>query len=493
MKMGRGALAFDDLVNLFSSSSKSSQSKRVFFYRICGTGMGSAATLLKEQGFCVEGGDIEYYPPVSYYLKESGIKCFALSEVKDEYLATFDLIIVGNVVARNSEHAKRIENLGVPYTSFPAALGALVLKDQNVVGIAGTHGKTTTTYFMVQVFEKLGMRPGYLIGGVIPDRNSAELGDGSYFFIESDEYDSGYFHKQSKFHFYCIDHLVLTSLEFDHADIFSSVEAIEKEFIRLMPTIPETIIASSEYSSIKKVMGFAREDVNKIYYGERYPKIVSSGPSGTKFCVRLGDQEQEFATNIVGPQNILNLTSVILFAYSQGYTSEQIASALLDLRMVKRRQEIRGYYHNKLVIDDFAHHPTAVELTIENIKISYPLCKLVVVFAPMSATARSSLFENEFAQSLLKADAAILVVPNKASTVQNTQSIDCKKIATFIEQKGIHSLQAHSLQELRENIDSMVAKFTREETVFLILSNGNILGLWESDFVNELKKQKSET
>ena len=188
--------------------------KKIFMYRICGTGMGAAATLLKEKGFEVEGGDVSFAPPMSDYLNEMNIPLINLEKVDQNYLSMFDLIIVGNAVPKMSEHAKKIEECGVPFASFPSSIGALVLNKENVVGIAGTHGKTTTTYLATQVFENLGVNCGYFIGGVIPGLPSARLGDGRYFFIESDEYDSSYFEKISKFRMYSIDHLILTSLEY---------------------------------------------------------------------------------------------------------------------------------------------------------------------------------------------------------------------------------------------------------------------------------------
>ena len=200
--------------------------KRVFFYRVCGTGMGAAACLLKEKGYEVEGGDTNFYPPMSTYLESTGIPLHKLEKIDQEFLKSFDLIVVGNVVPNGSPDARLIEELGVNFSSFPTAIGALVLSDVNVIGIAGTHGKTTTTYFATQIFENLKADPGYLIGGVMVGRPSSKLGNGKYFFIESDEYDSAYFEKISKFRSYAIDNLILTSLEYDHADIFASVEAI---------------------------------------------------------------------------------------------------------------------------------------------------------------------------------------------------------------------------------------------------------------------------
>ncbi|MBF0300260.1 MAG: hypothetical protein HQK51_16175, partial [Oligoflexia bacterium] len=416
---------------------------RIFFYRICGTGMGGAATLLKESGYDVEGGDIEFYPPMSDYLRSSNIKCHHLKDVTDEYLKSFDLIIMGNVVARGCEHARRVEQLAVPFTSFPCAIGALFLANQNVVGIAGTHGKTTTTYFLVQLFNKLGFRPGYLVGGVLPNKNSAAMGDGSYFFIESDEYDSAYFHKMSKFHFYYIDHLILTSLEYDHADIFESIDAIEGEFSRLIPKVTKSFIINSDYKSALKLhdsVSNENKDKNKnikghwSYYGESskqgpHASDIIPKEDGSEFTLILNGKKENFKTNITGKQNILNLSATIILAYNEKIAIEKIKNAVISLEMVKRRQEVRGKYKGAIVIDDFAHHPTAVKLTIENVRIRYPDKKMLVVFAPSSATARSSIFQQEFFDSLMiknnGADEVILITPPKSSNIKHAGNLDC--------------------------------------------------------------------
>ncbi|MBY0414826.1 MAG: hypothetical protein K2Q18_11700, partial [Bdellovibrionales bacterium] len=338
--------------------------KRVFFYRVCGTGMGAAACLLKEKGFEVEGGDANFYPPMSTYLESTGIPLHKLENVDQAFLKKFDLIVVGNVVPNGSPDALLIEGSGVKFSSFPTAIGALVLSEVNVIGIAGTHGKTTTTYLATQVFENLNTNPGYLIGGVMEGRPSSRLGSGKYFFIESDEYDSAYFEKISKFRSYSIDNLILTSLEYDHADIFASVEAIKDQFRAAIPHIEKKFIFTADYvAAIELFNEFATDDKSRwMKYGENSevgPKILKSGPTGTNFQIKYNKEEYNFDTNLIGRHNILNLASVILYALTEGFTKQQIAGAVSNLQMVKRRQEVRGIYKGALVIDDFAHHPRA--------------------------------------------------------------------------------------------------------------------------------------
>lgn len=449
--------------------------------------MGAAACLLKERGLEIEGGDTQFYPPMGDYLKSTGIPCHDLKTFDPAKLKNFDLIVVGNVVPKNSPDAKVIEESGVPFCSFPAALGAFVLKDTNVIGIAGTHGKTTTTYFATQVFEKLEVNPGYFIGGVIEGRPSAKLGDGRYFFIESDEYDSGYFEKYSKFQSYEIDHLVLTSLEFDHADIFANLDAIKAEFRNLMQKLTSGVIHSSDYPAILELKS-EMTSVRQRLYWEQYgsddshgPKIVSSSEKGTVFELR----GRKFETNVVGLHNILNLSSIIIFALKEGFSHEQVQGAIRDLQMVRRRQELRGYYRTVPVIDDFAHHPRAVELTLQALRSKYPNRQMLVVMEPNSATARSNIFQKEFELSLSIASQVVFAKPVRPTSVGWAGNLDVEAMAKNLSSQGKPSIAVANLEELRKELDQRLSG----EDLLVVLSNGTCLGLWESSFVKELSSK----
>lgn len=464
--------------------------KKIFFYRVCGTGMGAAACLLKEKGFDVQGGDTNFYPPMSTYLESTGIPLYKLDQITQDFLKTFDLIVVGNVIPNGGPDAKMIEELGVKFCSFPTAIGALVLSDVNVIGIAGTHGKTTTTFLATQVFEKLGTNPGYLIGGVMEERPSSRLGSGNYFFIESDEYDSAYFEKISKFRSYSLDNLILTSLEFDHADIFGSVEDIKAQFRAAIPHIGKTFILSADYvASLELYNEFFDGDKNRwIKYGEKSevgPKILEANEKGTRFRLNFNKEEYTFETNLIGSHNILNLSAVIIYALTEGFKKEQIAEAIKDLKMVKRRQEVRGSYKGALLIDDFAHHPRAVELTLDGIITKYPGKKVHVVMEPNSATARSAIFQQEFTDSLDRAASVIFTKPTRPTSVKNVGDLDIYKIIESVKSSGRPGSVVGNLDELMVEIE----KIAKPENVILVLSNGTCLGLWESDFVKNLSKE----
>ena len=455
--------------------------KRIFLYRVCGTGMGACACLLREKGYDVEGGDTTFYPPMSTYLESTGIPLHNLNDLDMNYLKDFDLIVVGNVVPRASEEARKLEELGVPFTSFPAALGSLVLDDVNVIGLAGTHGKTTTTYLMTQVFEKLGFNPGYFIGGVLDGRNSSSLGDGKYFFIESDEYDSAYFEKISKFRLYSLNHMILTSLEFDHADIFGDIEDIKNEFKPVLEKFEGKVFFDDSYEASRDLIS-NYSSLKSFTYGEREVKSLDISTTGTKFSVLWNKEELIFKTNLLGRHNILNLSSVILFALSEGIELSKLQSAVEDLSLVRRRQEYRGTYKGAIVIDDFAHHPRAVALTTDGIKSKYPDKKIKIVMEPNSATARSDIFQSEFADSLKLADYVVFAKPNRPTSVKGVGDLDGEKIVSTLKERGIEGVVTQDLNSLRTVIDSIV----EDDTVLLILSNGTCLGLWQSSFVDEL-------
>jgi UDP-N-acetylmuramate: L-alanyl-gamma-D-glutamyl-meso-diaminopimelate ligase len=480
-----------DLSNLISQENlikRRSEIKKIFFYRICGAGMGPAAVLIKQAGFDVHGADSAFYPPMSTFLETTGIPLFKLEEATPEFLKQYDLIVVGNSVSGKAEVARMIEKVGVPFTSFPSALGSLVLKEKNVIGIAGTHGKTTTTYFMTQLLEKLNQNPGYLVGGIIEGREPAKLGD-KYFVIESDEYDSAYFHKISKFRLYEMKNMILTSLEFDHADIFSSVEKIEDEFRDVIPKMESTLIFNQEYPSAMKLhKEYSGKSSGQQWYlygqgSEIGPHDTKTFETGSSFSLNWEGKKIDFSSSVVGQHNVLNLASCVIFLLSEGFKISDIQKATLEIGMVKRRQEVRGKYKNMIVIDDFAHHPRAITVTLDAVRARFKNKKVITIFEPISATARSAIFQSEFRDSLAASDKVIIAKTSVPTTAINGKDLDVDLLAKEISDKGTTTNCVGKLDELRELIDH----YSDENSVLLVLSNRTCLGLWESNFVQELK------
>ena len=456
--------------------------KKIFFYRICGTGMGSAATLLKEFGFHVEGGDTEFFPPMSTYLENSQIPLRKISDCSDEYLKKFDLIIVGNVVPKNSEDAKKLEGLEIPLTSFPQALGGLLLNQKKVIGIAGTHGKTTTTYLGVQVFKALGIDAGFLVGGVLPDGPSSHVGNSELFFIEADEYDTAYFEKTSKFLHYEIDHLILTSLEFDHADIFKDEAEMTKSFYRLFEKKLAKIIVNIDYPLISQLIInksiSAKYGDNNVEFG---PSCQKKTPNGTIFKLKYKNDFYDFETNLDSGHNILNLSAIILLALSLGHSPEKINIAIKNLKLVKRRQEKIGLINGAILIDDFAHHPTAVEKTLDTISNAYPDKEIVAIFEPASSTARSDLFQKRFGESFKVAHEIIIIPPNRKSTILSGGNLDIDTLCQDLNRQNKNTYLANTLNELED----ILLNLANPKKLFITLSNAKVLNLFGSTIIKK--------
>lgn len=462
---------------------RSKKINKIFFYRICGTGMGACACLAKEAGYQVAGADISFSPPMSTYLEESEIETFSLDEITTEKLNEYDLIIVGNSVPRVSKYAEQIESCGVHFTSFPTFMGEFILKKKEVIGIAGTHGKTTTTFFLTQMLEAMNLDPGYFIGGIIEGRPPSKLGT-NYFPIESDEYDSAYFQKISKFRLYELDHMILTSLEFDHADIFDSIEDIKDEFRAILPNFKGKILANDAYPAIHELKT-EFSDLDWTIYGEESacgPFNITVERGQSHFQLELSGERVDFKSSVIGTHNILNLSACILLMHNLGEPISKLQSAVEKLGLVKRRQEERGYYRGALVIDDFAHHPKAIKLTLDALKQKYPEKRLLTVFEPISATARSSIFQKEFAESLENSNEVIMAMNPLPTTVKGTENLSGDEIVSHLQAKNKKAVKVTSLKELRSQIDERVD----DSTLLVILSNRTCLGLWESDFVQKL-------
>lgn len=476
-----------DLANFLQADELSrakSSIKKVFFYRICGTGMGACACLAKSAGFDVAGADLSFSPPMSDYLNSLNIPLLKLDDLNVKDLQEYDLVVVGNSVPRMSEYARFVEGSGVRFTSFPSFLGEFILKNKNVIGLAGTHGKTTTTYFLTQMLEKLSAQPGYFIGGIMDNRPPATLGEGSYFAIESDEYDSAYFQKISKFRLYELNHMILTSLEFDHADIFDTIEDIKDEFRSVLKSFEGFVVANCDYPA---VMELHQEfpDVKWILYGEgseNGPFNFNGQASGSSFSVKFQSGVKKIDTQVAGFHNVLNITGCLLLLERLGFDSDQLIASASELGLVKRRQEERGYYKQCLVIDDFAHHPKAITLTLQALKQKYPDKKIITVFEPISATARSSIFQEEFTDSLKHSSEVVLAMNPLKTTVKDTVNLNGVEMAKHLNAQGVSSAVVNNLDELMQEIERRISA----DKILVVLSNRTCLGLWESSFVQAL-------
>lgn len=376
---------------------------------ICGTFMGGLALLARELGMTVTGSDANVYPPMSDQLAAAGI---AVSEGYEpaHMEPAPDLVVMGNAMTRGNPAVEFVLNQGLPYVSGPQWLAEHVLRGRWVLGVSGTHGKTTTSSLLAWILEHAGMSPGFLIGGV-PDNfgETARLGNTPFFVIEADEYDTAFFDKRSKFVHYQPRTLVINNLEFDHADIFEDLAAIQKQFHHLIRTVPsEGLIISPSEKPIEQVMEMGCWTPRQLIGNEGDWQANLLSKDGTEFEVSFKGQKAEVHWNMVGQHNVSNALAAIAAAHHVGVTLEHASEALSEFVGVKRRLELRGEVDNIRVYDDFAHHPTAIATTVAGLRARIGNRKLVAVLEPRSNTMKMGVHQDTLAQSLIQADRVLL-------------------------------------------------------------------------------------
>ncbi|HWP18107.1 MAG TPA: UDP-N-acetylmuramate:L-alanyl-gamma-D-glutamyl-meso-diaminopimelate ligase [Burkholderiaceae bacterium] len=373
---------------------------------ICGTFMGGVAALAREAGHRVTGCDAGVYPPMSDQLRQLGIELIE-GYGTDQLSLKPDVWVVGNVVTRGNPLMEAILEAGLPYTSGPQWLAEQVLQGRHVLAVAGTHGKTTTTSMLAWVLEHAGLEPGFLVGGVPQNFGvSARLGRGSCFVIEADEYDTAFFDKRSKFVHYRPRTAVLNNLEYDHADIFEDLAAIEKQFHHLVRTVPGSgrLVVNGREESLQRVLargcwsGIERFGVPGGWVAEGEPHAFDVRRDGQ----RVARVEWE----LLGEHNQMNALAVFAAAEHVGVSPEATALALAEFRNVKRRLELRGEAGGVKVYDDFAHHPTAIRTTIDGLRRRVGDARILAVFEPRSNTMKLGTMKSQLPWSLEQADLA---------------------------------------------------------------------------------------
>jgi len=386
---------------------------------ICGTFMGGLAIMARQLGYEVTGSDHNVYPPMSTQLEEHGIAL--MSGYKPENLRSKpDLVVVGNAISRGNAEMEAVLNLGLPYISGPEWLYDHVLKDQWVLGVAGTHGKTTTSSMLSWILETAGLTPGFLIGGIPLNFGvSARLGGGSFFVVEADEYDTAFFDKRSKFVHYRPKTAILNNLEFDHADIFPDLAAIQRQFHHLVRTVPGNglIIAPKQDMAIREVLtmgcwtpvewvGDGKETCNQWDY-----RLMT--PDGGQYEVMYQGHVVGVVTwALSGLHNVHNGVSAIAAAHHAGVSAACATEGLSSFQNVKRRMEVRAVVDGVTLYDDFAHHPTAITTTLEGLRAKVGKDRIFAVLEPRSNTMRMGVHASLLADSLRVADQAFIFQPS---------------------------------------------------------------------------------
>ena len=384
---------------------------------ICGTFMGGLALIARELGYKVSGSDQNVYPPMSTQLEEQGIQL--MNGYKAENLdCKPDLVVIGNAMSRGNEEVEAVLNRGLRYTSGPQWLSEHVLQDKWVLAVAGTHGKTTTSSMLAWILEHQGFNPGFLIGGIPLNFGlSARVGETDFFVIEADEYDSAFFDKRSKFVHYRPRTAILNNLEFDHADIFDDLDAIKKQFHHLVRTIPGDglIIAPEFENNITDVleMGCWTTVAKTVINTDGQWQAILSKADGNQFKVVFDGEEQGIVDwTLTGDHNVYNAMSAIVAARNIGILPANAIKALNIFKNVKRRMEIIANIKGVTIYDDFAHHPTAIETTLDGLRKQVGTEKIIAIVEPRSNTMRMGIHTQSLAESLNKADIALIYQPD---------------------------------------------------------------------------------
>lgn len=460
---------------------------------ICGTFMGSLALLARQLGHQVSGSDANVYPPMSTQLQELGI------ELCEGYAAEHlqpapDLVIIGNALSRGNPAVEYVLNSGLHYVSGPAWLAQEALRDKWVLGVAGTHGKTTTSAMLAWILEYAGLRPGYLIGGVTRNfSRSADMGDSDFFVIEADEYDSAFFDKRSKFIHYAPRTAIINNLEYDHADIFDNLEAIEKQFHHFVRTIPANglIISPFHESNIEAMIAMGcwtrRQQFGIDIQEEVCKKLAANGgvfwnavpddETGSSFqVVKYGQGTRGEVMNratvqweMTGIHNVHNGIAALAAAHHAGVDVASACAALSEFRGVKRRLELRGVVDGISVYDDFAHHPTAIESTLNGmaarIKAEGGEGRLIAVIEPRSNTMKMGVHQHELN---LACQAADIVVWSR----DEQSAID---FSSLLAESAVPSYAFPSVAEITAYLEEICRAGDR----VVIMSNGGFDGIHE--------------
>ena len=451
--------------------------RRIHLVGVAGTGMGSFAGMLKAAGYEVSGSDENVYPPMSHQLRDWGIQVLTPYAPSNLDAARPDLVVIGNVIRRVNPEATEVRARRLPQMSFPAALGSLFLKTRHSVVVAGTHGKTTTSALMGHVLADAGRDPTFLVGGVTLNyRGNYRLGKGPHFVVEGDEYDTAYFDKGPKFLHYQPRTCILTSVEFDHADIYRDLSHYTASFEKLVALVPPdgTLVAAASYPNVLELSKRCRGKV-ATYQGQEgaaadyAPRALRFGPEGARFEVlERGQSLGEVLLPMGGAHNVENALGVFAAGRSLGLSFEELRRGFQTFLGVKRRQEPRGEPNGILVLDDFAHHPTAVKETIAAVRGRYAGRRLWAIFEPRSNTSRRNIHQDDYAKSFVGADRASIKVPDPHDKIPQGEGLDVPRLASALSAQGIPSWAAPDVPSLLDE----VATGARPGDVLLVMSNG---------------------
>ena len=451
---------------------------KIYLIGICGTAMTSMAGLLKQKGFEVCGSDANMYPPMSTQLEKMGVTLYSGYSPSNLHQAKPDLVIPGNAIPRGNPELEELLNLRIPYCSMPEALKEFFLSDKRSIVVAGTHGKTTTSTFAAWMLESAGLNPSFLIGGVPLNFELSYQwnSSGEHFVIEGDEYDTGFMDRRPKFVSYLPDTVILNAVEYDHADIYSDLAAVENAFWQMIKVIPSNgrilVCRDSETAFALAKRGYSQVITFGFHPESEYRIRELQWNAGTASFLL---NEDRFELRTFGKHNISNAAAVAVLAKTLGLTNEQIQSGLQTFQGVKRRMELRGEVNGISVYDDFAHHPTAIDSTLAGVRDAFPRHRVWGIFEPRSWTSRRNVFQKEFGESFRAADLALIGPVFEPEKLPPDVRLDPKRLVADIESNGTSALYFETNQAL---IDYVIQNAAPGEKL-IVMSNGAFDGIHE--------------
>ena len=447
--------------------------------------MAPLAGMLREQGFRVTGSDSGVYPPASTLLESLGISFFHTFEAAHLQPAP-DLVVIGNIIARGNPELEEVLDRRIPYRSMPEILEEVFLPGKHSVVVSGTHGKTTTTAMLAWIFHSAGKRPNFLIGGVAENfGKSYGLGGGEELILEGDEYETAFWDRGPKFFHYHPDDLIITSLEYDHADIYADFETYQLAFRRLVNLVPRrgrvVLWGDTEESgpALRRAAEKAFCPVEMYGFAPGNDWVASDfSTEGETMRFRVAHQGKlfgEFSLVATGRHNVLNAMAALIVAQGRGITAEQIAKALASFRSVKRRMDVKGEIGGVLVVDDFAHHPTAVKATIDAARGRWPGRRLWAILEPRSNSMRRKVFQEALPKELAMGDRVILGGVFRAQQLGDENRLDPETVAASVRSLGKEARVFASADAIAEHLGAE----SKAGDLVLIMSNGSFDGLCE--------------
>jgi UDP-N-acetylmuramate: L-alanyl-gamma-D-glutamyl-meso-diaminopimelate ligase len=462
------------------------RAQRVYLIGIAGTAMASLAGMLQQRGYVVAGSDEHVYPPMSTYLESLRIP--VLEGYTKEHVETFrpDLIVIGNVAANTNAEAAATLEMDLPYTSMPEAIYHLFIKGRHSIVVTGTHGKTTATSLMAWILEAAGRDPSMVVGGIpLNFGHNFKLGNGPDFVIEGDEYNTAFFDKGPKFLHYRANMLLVNNIEFDHADIYANLDAIIAAFRKAVEQVAlgDVIVANGDDANVRTLRNAAKArwftfgwDRTRDTFATD-PELASDSTSFTAWWE--GKEWFRFRTTLSGRHNVLNALADAAIARMRGVSAEDIQKGLETFKGIKRRMEVRGTENGVTVIDDFAHHPTAIATTLNGAKKRYPGQRIWALFEPRSISSSRKEFESGYIDAFREADRVVIGRIFHKDRYATRYGLDkMMSVPTIVERLNRDGIRTEQIDDVEKIVD-LVAKESKPDDVILVMSSGAFDGVHE--------------